>query len=83
MQTIELSSVLEGLARTSLQAGILVVLVLGIQWALGARMSPRWRSALWLLVVARLLLPASFATAVSIYNLLPNWRESASQRAPN
>lgn len=81
MQTIELSSVLEGLARSSLQAGILVVLVLGIQWALGARMSPRWRSALWLLVVARLLLPASFATTVSIYNLLPSWRESLPQRA--
>ena len=31
---------------------IAIVLVLAVQWILGPRLSPRWRYALWLLVVA-------------------------------
>jgi beta-lactamase regulating signal transducer with metallopeptidase domain len=71
MENIELVGFLDGIGRTSLQAGVLVLVVLAAQWLFRKQLTPRWRCSLWLLVAARLLLPVSFGTAVSIFNLLP------------
>ena len=61
------------LLRSSLQAAVLVLLVLAVQW-LGRRwLPPRWRHALWWLVVARLLVPAFPESAFSLFNWAP-WR---------
>ncbi|HNQ72859.1 MAG TPA: M56 family metallopeptidase [Verrucomicrobiota bacterium] len=65
------------LGRVSLQAGVLVVLVLAVQWLFRKQLPPRWRCALWLLVVVRLLLPFSPGSAASIFNLLPRWKPIA------
>ena len=56
--------------KASWQAAVLIVLVLAAQWALGRRLSPRWRYGLWLLVVARLALPWTIPSPVSVFNLL-------------
>ncbi len=56
------------LLRASWQASILVLIVLAVQWALQKRLSSRWRSALWLLVLARLLLPSSLPAGFSVFN---------------
>jgi len=56
------------LARVSVQASVLILLVLAVQWACRKWMSPAWRHSLWLLVVARLLLPASLESRVSLFN---------------
>jgi beta-lactamase regulating signal transducer with metallopeptidase domain len=53
----------------------MVVLVLAAQWMFGKHLAPRWRSALWLLVVARLVLPFSFGSVTSVFNLLPRWTQ--------
>ena len=45
--------------------------MIGIGLALGHRLAPRWRAALWLLVLARLALPVSLATPWSLFNLWP------------
>jgi len=57
-------------ARSSFQATVLVVLILLLRWALGKRLSPGWRSALWLLVLVRLALPAAPRSDLSLFNLL-------------
>lgn len=44
--------------RTSLEASVLIVAVLGLRWVLGQRLSPAWRIGLWMLVGAKLMLPA-------------------------
>lgn len=62
---------LVALGRVSAEAGVLVLLVLLVQTLLRKQLPPRWRCSLWLLVVARLLLPVSFASVVSIFNLVP------------
>ena len=49
---------------------MLILLVLAVQWAFGRRLSPRWRYGLWLLVVARLALPWTIPSSVSVFNLL-------------
>lgn len=72
METTGIETFLVWLARTSLEAGILVVLVWAVQWLFRRRLTPRWRCALWLLVAARLVLPCSFSSETSIFNLLPS-----------
>ena len=61
---------LPALLKASWQAAVLILLVLAVQWAFGRRLSPRWRYGLWLLVVARLALPWTIPSSVSVFNLL-------------
>src|ERR1051326_4806184 len=63
-------SQLEWLFGASWQAAVLIVLVLALQWAFGRRLRPRWRYAMWLLVVARLALPWTIPSPVSMFNWL-------------
>ena len=61
---------LPSLLKASWQAAVLILLVLAVQWAFGRRLSPRWRYGLWLLVVARLALPWTIPSSVSVFNVL-------------
>lgn len=61
---------LDWLVTRSLQAGVLVLLVLATQWIFHRRLSNRWRFALWWIVLARLLLPFSPQSGVSLFNLV-------------
>lgn len=56
------------LLNHSLQAGVLVILVLLVQWICRGRLASRWRFALWWVVLARLLLPVGPQSAVSLFN---------------
>lgn len=49
---------LHWLLRTSVEASILILAVLGLRMMLGTRLSPTWRIGLWMLVGAKLMLPA-------------------------
>ena len=72
MQTIlnTLDGFFPALLRASWQAGVLVLVVLLAQRLLAGRLPPRWRHALWLIVLARLLLPVSVPSPASVFNLL-------------
>jgi beta-lactamase regulating signal transducer with metallopeptidase domain len=58
------------LVNHSLQAGLLVLIVLAVQWAFRRQLTARWRFALWWIVLARLLLPFNPQSAVSLFNLV-------------
>ena len=58
-----------GLPKISVEASILIVLVLAVQWLCGRRLQPRWRCALWLLVLLRLALPWTIPSPTSVFNL--------------
>jgi len=73
------------LARASAQACVLIVLVLAAQALLRGKLAPRWRYALWLLVVFRLILPWAPESPISVYNLLlfpRHFAERSSSPAP-
>ena len=57
------------LVRTSWQALVLVVIVAGLQWVFGKLLTPRWKYALWMLVVVRLLMPAAPSSSWSVFNV--------------
>jgi beta-lactamase regulating signal transducer with metallopeptidase domain/ankyrin repeat protein len=57
--------------QASWQGAALALVVLIVQRSLGSRLPGRWRNALWLLVVARLLLPALPHARFSVYNFVP------------
>ncbi len=66
-----LESLFGWLLEASWQASVLAVLVLLLQGALHGRLNPRWHHALWLLVVARLLLPVLPESALSLFQFAP------------
>ena len=66
----QISSFLPVLVRVSVEASILIVLVLAAQRLCGRRLGPRWRSAMWLLVVLRLALPWTIPSPASLFNVL-------------
>jgi len=68
--TVTLEQVLVWVGRTSWQASVLVVLVLVAQRLFQTRLTPRWRYALWWLVLLRLILPVAPETPFSIFNVV-------------
>src|SRR3974390_3396827 len=58
------------LLKMSLEASILILLVLAAQWVCGRRLKPRWRYALWLLVLLRLAVPWTISSPTSLFNVL-------------
>lgn len=61
------------LVRTSWQAAVLVAIVAGVQLVFGRLLAPRWRYALWMLVVVRLLMPVLPASRWSVFNATTSW----------
>ncbi|GMW03810.1 MAG: hypothetical protein AMXMBFR84_49440 [Candidatus Hydrogenedentota bacterium] len=56
---------------TSMQAAVLVILVLLVQAFFKRQLTPRWTYALWFVVVVRLLMPTAPSSGLSVFNLLP------------
>jgi len=71
-------SFLVWLGRASWQASVLILLVLLAQWLFRQQLAPRWRHALWLLVVLRLALPWVPESRVSLFN----WFQSPVSLSP-
>jgi beta-lactamase regulating signal transducer with metallopeptidase domain len=59
------------LLQSSVEACVLISLVLLCQTILRRKLSPGWRHALWCLLLVRLLLPWSPTSPWSVYNLIP------------
>lgn len=62
------SPFLQWLVKASWQGACLVILILTVQWLCREKHSARWRFNLWWLLVARLLLPVSYESTLSLYN---------------
>jgi beta-lactamase regulating signal transducer with metallopeptidase domain len=67
--TYELNSCFGWLLQTTWRAAVIAVIILLAQWLLRNRLSPAWRHGLWFLLVARLLMPMTPSSAVSVFNL--------------
>jgi beta-lactamase regulating signal transducer with metallopeptidase domain len=63
-----MGSFLVWLGRASWQASALIALVFLAQWLFRRQLAPRWRHALWLLVMLRLALPWAPESRVSLFN---------------
>lgn len=59
------------LLEGSWQAGLLVLVVVGVQRALRDTLPPAWRYVLWWIVLGRLLNPIAPASPWSLFNLIP------------
>ena len=63
-----LESAARWVVHASWQAAVLAVVVGLIRAGCGRRLEPRWRYALWAVVVARLLMPIGVSSRVSLWN---------------
>jgi len=72
-----LQLLVECVARASWQASILAAIVAVIAWALGNRLSARWRHALWSLVLIRFLVLVVPASPWSMFQVAawPQWSD--------
>jgi bla regulator protein BlaR1 len=59
------------LARSTLQASILICLILLVQLLLRHKLGSRWCHALWLVLLLRMVLPWAPQSRASIFNLIP------------
>lgn len=66
-----LEPAMEWLARVSVQAVVLVILILLVQMLGREKISARWRYALWLLLVVRLALPIQLPSRINLLSLRP------------
>lgn len=57
--------------RSSVQASVLICLILGVQILFRRRLAARWHYCLWLLVLVRMVMPWAPESALSVFNLIP------------
>ncbi|XOK59492.1 M56 family metallopeptidase [Paenibacillus elgii] len=74
--SLSLLSFFDWVLETSLMAGVLAGLVLLVKVIAGNKLSPRWHYMLWLVIIARLLLPWAPESSFSVYNLLSYGQEA-------
>lgn len=84
MNTADLQSLLETAFvwtwGNSIAATVVVLLVVLVQWLLRRRLPATWQYALGLLVVARLVLPTSPASPISLFNLQDHFGHEGARR---
>jgi len=68
---VQLSVFFNWILQSSLQASILICLILAIQGLLRGRLSARSQYVLWMLLLVRLVMPWAPASPMSIFNLVP------------
>ncbi|MBC1474566.1 peptidase M56 [Listeria grandensis] len=73
-----LASIFDWVIETSILASVLVLVILCIRFVLRKWLTPQWKYALWLILVARLILPWFPESSFSIYALLPINQEPSS-----
>ena len=69
--SIHLQPFFDSVLRTTLQASLLICLILLLQTILRNRLGVRWHYCLWLLLLVRMAMPWAPESRVSLFNLLP------------
>ena len=59
------------LLRSTLQASMLIGLILLVQITLRSKLGPRWSHALWLVLLVRMVLPWAPQSRISMFSLIP------------
>ncbi len=68
---MQLQPFFDWLLRTTLQASLLICLILLLQAVMRSRLGVRWHYCLWLLLLVRMAVPWMPESRVSLFNLLP------------
>lgn len=73
---LDITSLFHLLLRTTMNASVIVCIVITAKALLSKRLAPRWHYYLWLLVIARMLMPSAPQSSLSIFNLVPSLTRS-------
>jgi bla regulator protein BlaR1 len=68
---MQLQPFFEWLLRTTLQASLLICLILLLQAVLRGKLGVRWHYCLWLLLLVRMAMPWAPQSRASLFNLIP------------
>ncbi|MHC4674812.1 MAG: M56 family metallopeptidase, partial [Planctomycetota bacterium] len=67
----QLSPVFNWLTTTTVQASVLIVLILVLQQLLRRKLEARWLCWLWIILLIRMVLPWAPQSRISVFNLIP------------
>lgn len=70
------------LLQTTLSASVVICLILVAQRVLSGKLGPRWRHALWLVLLIRLVLPGIFPSQINLLSLVPSFDRQIQQQQP-
>ncbi len=70
---VQVQPFFQWLVRSTVQAGLLVCLILLIQAVLRRKLGVRWHHALWLILVLRMVLPWAPQSRWSVFNVMAVW----------
>ena len=68
----EISVFFHWLITTTIQASIIICIVMAVKVVFSSRLAPRWHYWLWLLVIVRMVLPSAPQSVFSVFNLIPS-----------
>ena len=80
---LQLIPFFQWLFRTSVQASVLVCLILAVQAVLRRKLGARWHYCLWLLLLVRLVMPGAPESSFSVFNLMPFGQERPAAVEPD
>ncbi|MHC4558852.1 MAG: M56 family metallopeptidase, partial [Planctomycetota bacterium] len=69
--SMQLQPLFQWLLRTTLQASLLICLILFFQIVMRSKLGARWHYCLWLLLLIRLAIPWAPQSRLSIFNIIP------------
>ena len=67
----QLQPFFQWLTRSTVQAGVLIGLILLLQVSLSRRLGVRWHNSLWLLLLISMVMPWKPRSPASLFNLMP------------
>ena len=67
-----LSAIFGWVVRSTVEASVVICLILAVQAILRRKLAPKWHYALWLLLVIRLAMPWAPGSSVSVFNWIPS-----------
>ena len=67
----EITPFFEWLVKSTLQASVIICIVLAVKMSMGSKLTPRWHYILWMLVIVKMVMPVSLQSSFSIFNLMP------------
>ncbi len=68
----DIAPVFQWLVKSTLQASVVICIVLAVKILLAKKLTPRWHYILWMLVIVKMVMPVSMQSSFSIFNLIPN-----------
>ena len=72
----EIAPLFQWLLKSTLQVSVVIIIVFAVKAIFSKKLTPRWHYILWMLVIAKMVIPVSLQSSFSLFNLMPTSSET-------